>query len=249
MEVLGAATRTRLKRYSDAIAGLSSDYPEFWWLIAVADIKMRRTHLERIRRRVRGEHLELTSAGLRSPLDLEKPWDLVFREAARDLEYWQKEVDKKVVQFTTAQRSRGQLIEPGFGSLRFAGGGPGGKRTSRDEDSEDDGDAPRKRNNKSQGDRRRAARQGGGYHRAPPPAPHREREERKGKGKGKEKNNDAKSSEGKYFRSRDGKQLCWAWNKAPGGCTEPCPKQRTHLCEWCRGEQGVAGHRTCGHSG
>ena len=248
MEVLGAASRTRMRRYADTIAGLTTDYPEFWWLIAVADIKMRRMHLERIRRRVCSEHNELSQAGMRSPLDPSRPWDLVFREAARDVEYWQKEVDKKVIQYTTSQRSRPQLIDPGFGPLHFAGGAPGG-RTHAIADT--DAERPKgKRVRLSQADRRRvkqatAGAVASGASGPPPPPAH--REERKGKGGGKGKDNDLKDPNGKYYRSRAGKQLCWNWNKEPRGCAEPCRSDRAHLCEICRGERGVPGHRTCEH--
>jgi len=54
MEILNAATRTRLKRYYDTIAALNADYPGLWWLVALADHKMRRSQMERIRRRLAG---------------------------------------------------------------------------------------------------------------------------------------------------------------------------------------------------
>ena len=101
MEVLGAVSRTRLKRYEDQVLRLSQDYPELWWVIACADIKMRQSGLERIRRRVSREHADLVAAGLKSEYDPRKPWDLCFREAAQDTAFWTKEVDKKVIQFVT----------------------------------------------------------------------------------------------------------------------------------------------------
>ena len=82
--------------------------------------------MERIRRRLAAEHAELTGVGLRSDFDMRAPWDTVFREAARENEFWSREVDKKVIQFTTAQKTKQDLVDPGFGDLRFAtGGGPG----------------------------------------------------------------------------------------------------------------------------
>ena len=67
----------------------------------MAACKMRKAHIERIRRRLAGEHTELTGAGLRSPFDPSRPWDLAFPEAAQDAEFWRQEVDKKVLQVTT----------------------------------------------------------------------------------------------------------------------------------------------------
>ena len=128
MEVLSAATRTRLRTYADRIRAASADYPNFWWIIALADAKMRKAHIERIRRRAVADHFELTAAGIKSQLDPSRPWDVAFRDAAKDSDYWAKEVDLRVVQFTTHQRSRAQIADPGFGDLRFAAGGGGAKR-------------------------------------------------------------------------------------------------------------------------
>ena len=134
MEVLGQANRIRLRRYSDTLKKLDNDYPGLWWIIALADIKMRKSHMERIRRAVVKTHTERVAANLPSDFDPHRPWDVVFREAARSTEYWQREVDKKVVQFTTAQRSRQQIGEPGYGPIRFVQGqldnGGGQKRSN-----------------------------------------------------------------------------------------------------------------------
>ena len=63
-----------------------------------------------------------------------------------------------------------------------------------------------------------------------------------GKGKGKGKNLDAKSPEGKYYRDALGVSVCWNWNRMQGGCSDPCPFKRAHVCEVCRGA-----HRSCAH--
>ena len=63
-------------------------------------------------------------------------------------------------------------------------------------------------------------------------------------GKGKNKGNDAKNAEGKFYRDAQGVSLCWAWNRAAKGCTDPCPSKRAHVCELCRGS-----HRGCDHKG
>ena len=85
--------------------------------------------MEHALRKVAGEHQELIAVGLKSSYDPTTPWDLVFRDAARDHEFWHREVEKTVVQFTTAQRSRPQLVDPGFRHLRVAGM-PGGRQGS-----------------------------------------------------------------------------------------------------------------------
>ena len=54
----------------------------------------------------------------------------------------------------------------------------------------------------------------------------------------------AKDSNGRFFRDRAGTQLCWEWNRKAGGCTTPCPSNRAHVCEVCRGP-----HRAVDHPG
>ena len=49
---------------------------------------MRSEHFERIRRRLAAEHRDLEAAGLKSDFEPARPWDLVFKEAAKDSEFW-----------------------------------------------------------------------------------------------------------------------------------------------------------------
>ena len=233
MELLGAATRTRLDKYKNMMTTLNRDYPQMWWAIAMADIKMRRTHLERIRRRLTSEHHEFTEAGLKSDFDPTMPWDACFREAARDRDFWNQEVEKKVVQFATHQRSKDDLVDPGFGTLKFAqqpgGAAPSGATerttTKKRRANEHKGQAPGKRANKA----------------------HPQQTYNKGKGKGgKGKDNDRKV-DGKYVVDTNGRQICWAWNRERDGCQQVCPQKRAHVCEVCRGADPPAGHRTCEH--
>ena len=237
MELLGAATRTRLARYRATIFELQDDYPSLWWIVAMADQKMRRAQMERIRRRLAGEQAELAAQGLRSDFDPARPWDVVFREAARDTDFWRKEVEKKVLQFTTAQSTAPQLADPGFGQLTFAGQPEG---SSRKRERSPGGPPVRKKTKQSQRQRKaqRGDRRTQELHDAPPPPlPH-----PKGKGKGKDVNE--KDSKGRYFRDSAGVQLCWPWNRDSNGCCEPCQQQRSHRCEICRGA-----HRTVDHRG
>ena len=191
---LGAATRTRLARYHDAFFTLNEDYPSLWWLVALADQKIRRSHMERIRRGLAVEQLELAGAGLKHDFDPEHPWDVVFRDAAKDRDYWHVEVDRKVVQYTTAQRTRPQLVDPGFGHLRFAGMAGRGSGPAEGSDDRGPGMKRQKKNKKVRKDTRDS----------------RGKEDAvdwwdKGKGKGKGKEKDAS---GKLLRDREGTQLC-----------------------------------------
>ena len=240
MEVLGAASRTRLSRYRDQVAQLARDYPNFWWMVACADYTMRRSHLERIRRRLDSEHAQLIAAGLRSAFDPARPWDYAFRDAARDSEFWAKEVDKKVIMFTTAQKSKNQLTDPGFGDLRLEssaeGGGFGRGRGRPGGDSPDGTDMPeRKKHRRHQPQSRVSSR---GQKRGVGGAAG------KGKTKGGRGLPKEKNAEGNFYRDAVGVNICWAWNRAANGCSDPCPSKRAHVCERCRGS-----HRGCDHKG
>ena len=83
MEVLGAASRIRLKRYSDQVQQMSEDYPDLWWIVVCADCNMRKLHIERIRRWLTAGRMELIRVGLPFSFNLVAPWGLAFHEAAR----------------------------------------------------------------------------------------------------------------------------------------------------------------------
>ena len=67
----------------------------------------------------------------------------------------------------------------------------------------------------------------------------------------KKKTNNASSfdpqrKDGRYFRSKAGINICYAWSRAADGCSnDHCDKGFAHICEWCR-----APHKTidCPHS-
>ena len=55
----------------------------------------------------------------------------------------------------------------------------------------------------------------------------------KGKGKGKGKH-PYRGNDGKYNTDRSGKEICYNFNRHPGGCTTgQCPQGRAHVCEHC----------------
>ena len=170
------------------------------------------------------------------------PWDMVFREAARDNEFWAREVDKKVIQFTTAQKSRHDLSDPGYGDLRFApGAGQASGSTAAPAGAGSEPPIKKRRPNKAE---RAAARAAAGGGAAPPAAP---KGTPKGKGKGKTRDVDRQAN-GKFLYSEDAKEICWNWNGSKTGCRDPCPQNRAHVCDICRGTQGVPGHRSCEHA-
>ena len=80
-------------------------------------------------------------------------------------------------------------------------------------------------------------RQGGSV---PPPPPAKIASSSSNGGKGK------RTGKGKVSKTRvskDGKEICYAWNKRNRGCQEPCPNGRAHVCEKCLS----SAHRTFEH--
>ena len=237
MSALKQACRTRLQRYADRIAKLSEEFPNHWWIIGMADIHMRSEHIERVRRECVRKHQK----GELTDFDAARPWDVAFREAAADEGYWQREVDKKVLLYTSAITSASRLTDPGYGpieelsaSLRSSasGGGPSGRVSKRKRgaqsgsDSEDSAAEPgRKKSGKKQKAKQRK-----------PSAPAATRPSPAGEfGRGA-KRADYQRPDGRYVRAPDGTEICYAYAHRAEGCKDRCPQRRAHICEWCRGD-------------
>ena len=207
-------------------------------------MKMRQAGIEKVRRRLESEHMELSASGLKSPLDPARPWDLCFREAASDATFWTREVGEKVLQYGTAQRSKEQLLQPGCGALSFAG--PVGKRPRSPDRAglgDDSPGTPPRRKRKQphkvrRGDKRDGGSSGAAGSGAPPRDPRRTNREQDGHA-----DRPDKSRDGSRFLRSGGREICWAWNRGKSGCSEPCPSKRLHRCERCLGK-----HRGCDHT-
>jgi len=120
MRALGAASQTKLSKYADNIRELSDTYTELpgggWWLVALADIRMRSGRMERIRRRLEAQHTNDMEAGRPSSFDPSKPWDQVFLAASMDKEFWDREVKEKATLYVMNLKSRSELVDPGHGA-------------------------------------------------------------------------------------------------------------------------------------
>ena len=83
----GAVDRARLQQYACHNERLHSDYSNIpgggWWIIAVADVRMRSEHMEKLRRRAEQAYVSNPESGF----DPAPPWDWVFALAARDRDF------------------------------------------------------------------------------------------------------------------------------------------------------------------
>ena len=207
---------------------------------------MRAEQLERIRRKLAreaGNPVAGAGVAVRGDYDPNKPWDLSFLFAAKDATFWTEHVDKPALLFAARLSSTSQIVDQGIGAvrivddqLRHSGGGGHGavskrKRAASESDSGQDAPGPKKKKRKNK--KKRVATLIGRRDVAPPPHAIRD----KGGGKGASA---AQAPDGKHYRTGDGKQVCWKWNKTSTGCSAVCASGREHVCEWCLGK-----HRSC----
>jgi hypothetical protein len=236
MTALGEASRTRLGRYYDRIKQLVEEFPKYWWVIGMADIRMRSEHLERIRRECVRKHAD----GKLPEYDDTKPWDIVFREAALKEEYWAREVDKKVLLHSLNMANTAKLSDEGYGTLEEAPNpvtgsrGSGGKKR-RDPSSDSETSRPRKKAIKKNTRRFKPVAE-------TPKGPGKGQKKGGGKGSGKHETAQGHTMQhdGRYFKI-SGTEVCFAWNRSPDGCSDICPHARAHACEKCAGP-----HRSIG---
>jgi hypothetical protein len=237
MTVLKAATRSKLEKYEARIARLNEQYPAYWWVIGVADIRMRSEHLERIRRKLQREATAgMTPLGT-SAFDADMPWDAAFREAARDEPFWYENVDKKALMFATQLRSSKQLNDEGIGSVVEAGANTSSSRLQPKRGrspvsvSPDPGRLSKRARQRANIRKTKAT----GKEPEQRPALPRDSSRRAPGGKGKNGKGGNRNGKGDGRKSMDssGSQLCWPWNHRANGCEASCPAMRAHACEWC----------------
>ena len=202
--MLPVASLSALDEYKDAFRDLVRNYRESWHLCVTAEDRCRGEHFARLKRDLEEKHQK----GLAPSFDPVRPWDEVFRTAARDREYWDRHVREPALLFRTSGKHKEQT--GGTGALT-----DGARDTQ-----------PAKRTRPSQKERlkRKVAKltsqnEGGG-----PPA----RKGGKGGGKGRGHKRDGK---GRYLTDRQGRPICFGYNN--GECQTTCPKDMAHICQVC----------------
>ncbi|CAK0804234.1 unnamed protein product [Prorocentrum cordatum] len=227
MRALGAATTTRLQLYQNKISKFNNTYGEVcWWLVALADQRMRSERMERIRRRAEEKYAAAQVSGAPHAFDPKMPWDYCFKAAAADSDFWDEELGRKATLWVTHLRTRQQLTDdgtghpgpgggpsggPGGGSGGGGGGGTGGNGGGKRGAKRAWGSQDRAASDSSQfggSGRGRSGGRGGGRGAA-------------GGGKG-----NAKHPDGRWRGDERGKPLCWAWNHNANGCSEVCANGR-----------------------
>ena len=86
-----------------------------WWILCLAESRMRTEGLERLRRVLEEERRALKRVGRVSEAQLQpdRPWNAVFYRAAGDERFWETEVREVVLFYMARLRSRAQVLEEG----------------------------------------------------------------------------------------------------------------------------------------
>ena len=235
LRCFGAVDRARLQQYANHIERFHSDYANLpgggWWIIAVADVRMRSEHKEKLRRKAE----QACESNPNSGFDPTRPWDWVFALATRDRDFWTAHVKDRADQYMHHLKSKGDIIGP---DAIAAAGEDGDGRT--------DGNATQ--TNKPSGSKRRQARAAGrlGGEGESEAARKRSRGFYHGGGRGSGGSGQQPRGPGGYGnytgkgRGTYSGQVCFKWAR-DGECTDgPCPDDRLHVCEHC----GSSWHRS-----
>jgi hypothetical protein len=232
MVVLKAATRSKLEKYELRIARLNEQYPAYWWVIALADIRMRSEHLERVRRKIVRDTAANNVAPGTCAFNEAMPWDSAFREAARDDSFWYENVDKKAIMFATQLRTSKQINDEGIGSVVELGSSSSAKQPTAKRGRSPVSVSPQRSNRNARTSRDAKKKKGRKTER--PTAPRVDPKQPGDKGARKPSDNMMKGKDdGRHFLDSSGSPLCWAWNHKSNGCGNPCSMGRKHACEWC----------------
>ena len=119
-----------LDKYAEHIKALDKQWNgKYWFLVAMADFRMRSEHFERMRRRLELQFSELQEAhpGVAKAFtasEPSRPWNEVFKIAPDETAYWDSEVKDKALKFMNAPSLARTPDEHGeFGQPRSHGQG------------------------------------------------------------------------------------------------------------------------------
>jgi len=117
-----------LDNYAEHIKSLDTNWNgKYWFLVAMADYRMRSEHFERIRRRVELTHTELAAANpdiakALSSFDPQRPWNEVFRLAVMETSFWDAEVKDKAQRLINSPSTLAAAVADGTQWPEIPGG-------------------------------------------------------------------------------------------------------------------------------
>ena len=124
MLLLEAVTPEVLEQYGDHIRDLVETYgEEVWWLVYLADTRMRGEEFPRLRRQQELIHDDRVTSHLPTSFNPQKPWDTVFAAAVSDKDFWQDNVREKAMLHKCRIKSQADLADDGTVQPRLRGAG------------------------------------------------------------------------------------------------------------------------------
>lgn len=112
--LLDVASTDVLDQYADHVRDLVELYGEdVWFLVSLADCRMRSEEFPRLRRELELIHEEKMAAQLPSSYDPLRSWDSVFAAATGAKDYWHDEVREKAIMWKCRVKASAELVAEG----------------------------------------------------------------------------------------------------------------------------------------
>jgi len=112
--LLGAVETELLDNYGELVRGFHNTYGhEAWFIIYMADVRMRNEHFDRIRRHVERQHDREELAGIKSDFDVSRPWNTVFAKAVADKDWWGDNLHRDAMLYLGRIRTAAQITDDG----------------------------------------------------------------------------------------------------------------------------------------
>jgi len=155
--LLGAVDTELLDNYGELVRGFHNTYGhEAWFIIYMADVRMRNEHFDRIRRHVERDHDRDERAGIKSDFDLSRPWNTVFAKAVADKDWWGENLHRLAMLYlgriqTAATVTDDGTAQPALDHHRGGGhvGNLGGSGNTRARSRSNPGRANKRKKNKN----------------------------------------------------------------------------------------------------
>ena len=237
MRGMDECDQARIDLYEMLVEELVQEFGDLcWWIIAQGEGRMRSERMPRLMNQELAAQEKAAKKGEVHELEVKRPWNWIFKVAANDDKFWQREVRDKCFRWITKTTSAEKIKDEGFGPVRPAnsgfdlggggGGGGGGikrKAPPQHDDSSSEGPAKVRKVMKAMKKKRGAKNAKAMPANAKADAAKAGRAAAKGGGTGKG---------GKHAVTAAGRQICFKYSR-DNACAAVCPQNRAHVCEYC----------------